>query len=55
MTNQVMATGAMEMILKVKMSPSQKTLNDILFLLKMTVMTLHGWIQWIIQERKNNV
>lgn len=54
MTNQVTATGAKVMTPKAKMSPSQKTLNHILPLLKMTVMTLHGWTQWIIQGRKNN-
>lgn len=64
MTNQVMAIGATEMILKVKIRPNQKTQNKILFLTRTTLkkslksqmrMTQSGWIQWTILERRNNV
>ena len=63
MTNQVMATGAMPMILKVKIHQNQKTQNKILFHTMMTpkvslqiqiTMTQNGWTQWITQERRSN-
>ncbi len=64
MTNQVMVTGEMPMILKEKILQNQKILNKILYLIETTLKksfksqmqtTQSGWIQWTIQEKRNKV